>query len=104
MKKLIIFVALAAGSLSLAAQPYAYLANYYSNPGIISVINTATNAVTGTISVGSYPTCIAFNPNGSRAYVTNFGLNTDSTTPGTVSVIDTTLTPPSVIATIRSAP
>jgi len=40
MKQLFILVALAAGSLSLAAQPYAYVANFGSNPGTISVIET----------------------------------------------------------------
>jgi hypothetical protein len=40
MKQLFILVALAAGSLSLAAQPYAYVANFGSNPGTISVIKT----------------------------------------------------------------
>ena len=46
MQKILTSLTFIAASLPMAAQPYAYSANYYSNPGIISVINTATNAVT----------------------------------------------------------
>ena len=46
------------------------------------MIDTATDAVTATVSVGSYPLGVAVSPNGSRAYVANDGS-------GTVSVIDT---------------
>jgi YVTN family beta-propeller protein len=48
------------------------------------VISTATDAVTGTISLaaGSWPEYVAFTPNGAAAYVTDDGN-------GTVSAIDT---------------
>ncbi|MGB4781741.1 YncE family protein, partial [Candidatus Methylomirabilis sp.] len=58
----------------------AYVTNQGSNN--VSVIDTATNAVTATITVGSSPAGVAITPNGARAYVANFGFNT-------VSVIDT---------------
>jgi YVTN family beta-propeller protein len=46
------------------------------------VIDTATNQITTTVSVGSSPAWIAITPNGTQAYVANEGSNT-------VSVIDT---------------
>jgi YVTN family beta-propeller protein len=53
-------------------------------PGIVSVIDTATNAVSATIPVVGNPIGIAVSPDGSRVYVTN------NRSPGTVLVIDTT--------------
>jgi YVTN family beta-propeller protein len=38
---------------------------------IVSVIATATNAVSATISVGHGPVGVAFTPDGSKAYVAN---------------------------------
>jgi YVTN family beta-propeller protein len=46
------------------------------------VIDTATNTVSATITVGTFPTGVAVSPNSTRVYVTNFGDNT-------VSVIST---------------
>ena len=57
----------------------AYVVNCFNNN--VSVIDTATNTVTGTINVGQSPAQIIVNPAGTRAYVTNVG--------GTVSVINT---------------
>jgi len=48
--------------------------------GTVSVISTATNTVAATVTVGVNPKGVAFTPNGSYAYVTNY-------TSGTVSVI-----------------
>ena len=48
----------------------------------MSVIDTATNTVTATITVGAGPVGVAVSPDGTRAYVTNLGDDT-------VSVIDT---------------
>jgi YVTN family beta-propeller protein len=62
------------------AQPFAYISNSGSNT--VSVINTATNTVVATVSVGANPFGVAVTPDGSRVYVTNEGSNT-------VSVIDT---------------
>ena len=48
----------------------------------MSVITTATGAVSAPITVGKRPDGVAITPDGKRAYVTNFG-------DGTVSVITT---------------
>ena len=58
---------------------------YVANNGgsTVSVIDTATNAVSATIAVGSGPGEIAIDPAAGRAYVGNFNN-------GTVSVVDTT--------------
>jgi YVTN family beta-propeller protein len=58
---------------------FAYVAN--SGGNTVSVINTASNTVTGTIAVGARPFHVAITPNSTRAYVANFDSNT-------VSVID----------------
>src|SRR5688572_25138167 len=50
--------------------------------GTVSVIDTASNTVVGTIDVGLDPCGMALSPSGDRLYVTN--ANSD-----TVSVIDT---------------
>ena len=58
--------------MSVAVTPngaYAYVTNYGSDT--VSVISTATNTVTATITVGSYPLGVAVTPNGAYAYVTN---------------------------------
>ena len=73
---------------------YAYVSDT-GNPGIVSVIDTATNTVGATIPVGLLPQPVAITPDGTRAYVSNLG---DST----VSVIDTASN--SVIATISRLP
>ena len=67
-----------------------YVANY--NDATISVINTSTNKVTTTISVGTNPAGVSFSADGTKAYVSNFGS-------GTVSVINTTTN--SVVATVN---
>ena len=51
-------------------------------PATFLVISTATNTVVATIPVGLDPRVVTFTPDGTRAYVANFGSNT-------VSVIDT---------------
>jgi len=65
---------------SAQAQTFAYVTNFSSDS--VSVINTATNTVTGTVGVGSGPIGVAFTPYGSRAYVANSNSNS-------VSVINT---------------
>ncbi len=70
--------ATAQGTSSTAT--YAYITNGGSNS--VSVIDTATNTVAATVSVGSSPQGVAFSPDGTLVYVANFGS-------GTVSVIDT---------------
>ena len=46
---------------------------YVPNNGdtTVSVIDTATNLVTATVTAGSGPYFVAITPNGSKAYVTN---------------------------------
>jgi YVTN family beta-propeller protein len=51
------------------ANPFAYVAN--RSDGTVSVIDTATNTVVGTIAEGDGPIAIAITPDGTRAYVTN---------------------------------
>lgn len=48
-----------------------YVANYFSND--VSVIDTATNAVTATIAVGQYPWEVALQQGGDHLYVSNSG-------------------------------
>src|ERR1700723_923280 len=69
--------------------PMAFVANNLS--GTVSAIDTATNAVVDTITVGARPTEVAITPDGTIAYVANF-------MSGTVSVIDTATD--AVVATI----
>ena len=59
---------------------YAYITN--SDDNTVSVIDTATNNVTATVPVGTYPCGVAVTPDGTKVYVANNGSNT-------VSVIDT---------------
>lgn len=51
------------------AAPFAYITNRNSNT--VSVIDTATNTVTATVNVGSYPIGVAVNPAGTLVYVAN---------------------------------
>ncbi|HET6841591.1 MAG TPA: hypothetical protein VFK06_07875 [Candidatus Angelobacter sp.] len=93
-KQLLTLVLLAAaiGFTSLQAQTVAYVANSGTNS--VSVINTATNTVTTTIPVGSFPVGVVFSPDRTRAYVANSG-------GGTVSVINTGSN--AVVATVTLA-
>ena len=59
-----------------------YVANEAVN-GTVSVIDTATNAVSATVAVGSNPVGVAVAPDGGKVYVANKGRHS------TVSVIDT---------------
>ena len=62
------------------ASSFAYVTNEDSNS--ISVIDTGTNKVAAIIPVGSNPTAVAINPNGTKVYVANSHSNN-------LSVIDT---------------
>ena len=70
------------------ATPYAYIANNGSN---VSVIDTASNTVVATVTVGANPYGVAVNPGGMRAYVANTNSNN-------VSVINTATN--TVVATV----
>lgn len=70
---------------------YVYVANYVNGlPGMgtVSIIQTSTNTVVGTIPGFSGPFAIAITPNGQNAYVTNFGSNNFFPYGTTVSVIN----------------
>ena len=75
------------------AQPHAYVAD--SQAHVVSVLDTATESVVGTIAVGTAPSGVAITRDGTRAYVTNTG--SDS-----VSVLD--IATNSVVATIAVGP
>jgi len=70
------------------AAPFAYFA---TAAGKLLVVDTATNVVAATVTVGTNPYAAVVNRGGSRVYVSNFGSNS-------VSVIDTFTN--AVIATI----
>lgn len=72
------------------AAPFAYIANY--DDGKVAVLDTATNTITATITVGSKPYSVAITPDQKHAYVPNNG---DST----VSIID--LATNTVVTTIH---
>ena len=64
-----------------------YVTNFnVGGTGTVSVIDTVTNTLTDTISVGDGPDWVEFSPDGTLAYVANAG---DGTAAGTVSVINT---------------
>jgi len=74
-------LAILLGTMPVHAAPFAYVVNTNSgtaDPGTVSVIDSATNTVTATITVGLLPTGIALTPGGRFAYVANSGSNTIS--------------------------
>ena len=71
---------------------HVYVSN--QNDDTVSVIDTATGAVSAPIPVGAKPSGVAITPDGKHAYVANNGTGLLSAAPaevvtGTVSVIDT---------------
>jgi YVTN family beta-propeller protein len=93
---------LVASSAPLAtAKPFAFITN--SSDDTVSVIDTADNSVFATISIpppGFQPIGVAVNPARTRVYVVN--VNPGSA--GTISVIDTTTNPMSIVATVTVGP
>ena len=61
------------------------------------MISTATNTVTATVTVGSFPLGVAVTPNGAYVYVTN-------QRSGTVSVINTATNTVTATITVGSDP
>ena len=78
---LLVFCGLSGVANTAHAQVRAYVTN--TDCDTVAVIDTVTNTVVATIPVGDGPFGVAITPDGTRAYVANFG--------GTVSVIDTVL-------------
>ncbi|HEX7842435.1 MAG TPA: hypothetical protein VF469_33410, partial [Kofleriaceae bacterium] len=80
------------GAISLCASAIAAADTAYitddgvpgSGPGTVSVIDTGSNTVIKTVTVGERPRTVAVNPQTRMVYVTNEG----SSSPGSVSVID----------------
>jgi YVTN family beta-propeller protein len=69
-----------------------YVANYDSSAfsvidGTLSVINSTTNSVMGSIAVGSRPTSIAVNPNTNTIYVASYDSSTVSVIDGTTNSV-----------------
>ncbi|HEX2977891.1 MAG TPA: YncE family protein [Candidatus Babeliales bacterium] len=95
----------AAAPAALAISPdgrFVYTVNYVDGnigTGTMSIIDTTTNTVIGTIPGFSGPFYIALTANGKFAYVTNFGSNNFFPFGTTVSVVD--LTKNSIIVTIK---
>ena len=87
-----ITVGLAPASLAITPDgKFVYVLNYVDgNPGTgtISIIQTSTNIVVGSISGFSGPFAIAITPNGAAAYITNFGSNNFAPYGTTVSVVN----------------
>jgi len=77
------------------AAPFAYITNSDSND--VSVIDTTTNKVMATISVGSSPMGIAISPDGTKVYVVNARSND-------VSVIDTATNTVTATVPVGSSP
>src|SRR5262249_3415128 len=71
---------LVASALRAEAQTKAYVVSAGAN--LVTVIDTATGSVAGTVPVGTNPSRVAISRDGTRAYVTNTGS-------ASVSVIDT---------------
>jgi len=73
-----------------AAGSFAYIANETDNT--VSVINTATNLVVKTITVGSTPYGVTVSPDGTKAYVSNYGSNTVSVINTATNTVSATIT------------
>ena len=94
------FVGLATVAVTLAgavpmvsAAPFAYVSYDNGAGGQVSVIDAANYTVIGTVSVGLFPTGVAVNESGTKAYIANSGATT-------LSVVETTVSP-SGSATVR---
>ena len=92
MKLKILLQILILSSFSYIAQATtnSYVCNYDSDS--VSVINTATNAVIATVTVGNGPISIATTPDGSKAYVSNYFSETVSVINTLTNTVSATLT------------
>ena len=79
---------------------YVYMANAASNT--VSVINTLTNAVVATVTVGEGPTCVAVSADGSHVYVGN-GLNISVISTAT-NTVTATISTVGAIAYLATSP
>jgi YVTN family beta-propeller protein len=69
----------------------------------VSVIDTTSNTVAATVTVGIQPLGVAVSPDGKHAYVANTNIGSGTGT-GTVSVIDTTTITVAATVTVGSGP
>ena len=90
------------GAYYLAANPATntlYVADYCgtdpacapTSPGMVTVVNGATNTVTATITVGSHPGFLVVNPATNKIYVTNRASSTVSVIDGATNMVTKTL-------------
>ena len=81
------------GALAQSSEPRAlraYITNF--NGDNVSVIDTATNTVIATITVGDQPVGVAVNPAGTLVYVANFSSNTVSVIDAATNTVTATVT------------
>lgn len=57
---------------------FAYISNAGNTSTTVSIINTLTNTVSGTITVGTAPRGVSVSPDGSKVYIANWVSNTMS--------------------------
>jgi DNA-binding beta-propeller fold protein YncE len=71
-------------------------------PGSLAIVDITASppAVLSTVAVGIAPAGVVASPDGTRVYVVNSCLSGSCSAPGTVSVIDTTLSTPAVVSTV----
>jgi YVTN family beta-propeller protein len=83
-------VVLLADAARAASAPQAYITS--SGDATISVIDTASNAVTATVIVGATPMGVAVTRDGTHVYVTNNGEDTVSVIDAATNTVTTTVT------------
>src|SRR5262245_40370214 len=77
----LVAILLCARSAPARTTAFAYVTNAFE--GTVSVLDTAANAVTKTIALGSIPVDVAVNPAGNRVYIA-------AVAPGRIMVVDAT--------------
>lgn len=75
---------------------FAYVTN--ADSGTVSVIDTATNTVSATITTGDVPVGVAVAPDGATAYVTNVASDTVSVIDTATNAVTGTITSPDPVA------
>ena len=79
---------------------HAYVTNFTDST--VSVITTATGAVSTPITVGEAPATVAITPDGKHAYVTNEGPNGAGNTVSVITTATGAVSPPSPSARVRT--
>jgi YVTN family beta-propeller protein len=81
-----------ANTSGIAVSPDGTRAYVVNTEGTVSVINTATNQIVATITVGTGPGGVAVTPDGTRVYVTNTNPSVSVISTATNTVISTITT------------